>query len=308
MILVTGASGLLGANIVLYARDLGREVAALSYAHPIYIPGVECRIADINDSQAVHTVVNSFKVDSIVHCAAATNVDWCEDHPEEAEKINVYASRQLAQFAADSNIPLLYVSTDSVFDGKRGNYSEVDETGPLNVYSRSKLRAEQEVLQLNPKAIIARVNIYGWNAQNKKSLAEWILGELGAGRTVPGFTDIYFSPLLVNDLAEVVLAMLDRRLVGVYHVVGSERTSKFEFAVRVAETFGFESKCVVPARMAAAALRAPRPLDVSLATTKIRAELGRTMPNVQDGLERFRSLRQSGYSDQLKQYVSGVTQ
>jgi dTDP-4-dehydrorhamnose reductase len=248
------------------------------------------------------------KPDSIIHCAAATNVDWCEDHPQETELVNVGASSHLAAIASQLSARFLYVSTDSVFEGKQGNYTEADEPAPLNIYAKSKLCGEQEVLRRCPSALIARVNSYGWNAQDKPSLAEWILGQLAAGKQVRGFTDVHFCPLLANDLAEILLAMLDRGLSGLYHVVGSERASKYEFARRVAMTFGFELERIVPTQLAEAKLRAARPLDVSLNTGKVRLALGRSMPDVESGLGRFRTLGEQGYPQRLKSYLTGAAE
>jgi dTDP-4-dehydrorhamnose reductase len=120
---------------------------------------------------------------------------------------------------------------------------------------------------------------------------------------VRGFDDVYFCPMLVNDVAEVLLTMLDRGLSGVYHVVGSERISKYEFAKRVAKTFNLATDCVVPVSIVKAQLRALRPLDASLNTEKIRAALGKPMPDVDTGLHRFRDLDESGYRNQLKSFA-----
>lgn len=306
MILVTGASGLLGAGVLCHARDAGRPVAGLCHRHLVRFPSAQVFSVDLTAPEATRQAIVSLRPESIIHCAAATNVDWCEDHPLQAQQVNVQASSCLAEIARDLDARFIYISTDAVFDGERGNYSETDEPAPLNVYAKSKLGGEQEVLRLYPSALIVRANIYGWNAQNKPSLAEWILGQLLAGRQVPGFTDVYFSPLLANDLAEVLLAMLDCGLSGIYHVVGSERISKYEFARSVAATFGFDLDRVSTARLTESRLRAPRPLDTSLSTGKIAGVLGRSMPDVESGLRRFRSLGENGYAQQLKGGLTGA--
>jgi dTDP-4-dehydrorhamnose reductase len=111
--------------------------------------------------------------------------------------------------------------------------------------------------------------------------------------------------MLVNDFAEVLMSMLDRQLSGLYHVVGAERISKYEFARRVAMAFGFKPERVVPTRVVDASLRAARPLDVSLNTQKVGCALGRAMPDVDSGLRRFRALQQSGYAQRLRRYLTG---
>lgn len=306
MIVVTGASGLLGASVLCRARDTGRHAAGVYHRHPLHIPGTQMLSVDLTDTQAMRQAITRLRPESIVHCAAATNLDWCEDHPDETQRINVEVSSGLAEIARDLQARLVYISTDAVFDGRRGNYSESDVPAPLSVYARSKLDGERVVLARDPSALIVRVNIYGWNAQEKQSLAEWILGQLAAQRQVPGFTDVYFCPLLANDLAETLFAMLDRRLSGMYHVAGSERTSKYEFARRAATTFGFDPDCVTRARLTDARLKAPRSPDTSLNTSKIAAALGSTMPDVESGLRRFRALKEEGYVQQLKASLAGA--
>jgi dTDP-4-dehydrorhamnose reductase len=304
MIVVTGASGLLGASVVTVARNLNREAVGLCHRHLLRIPGAQICTVDLTDQQAMRTVLPSLRPTSIIHCAAITNVDWCESHPEETELMNVQASSYLAELAQRLNARIVYISTDSVFDGKSGNYTENDLPAPLSVYAKSKWRGEQEVLRRHSSPLIVRVNIYGWNAQPKQSLAEWILDEVQSGKQVRGFDDVYFCPMLVNDLAEILLTMLDHGLSGIYHVVGSERISKYEFARRVVKTFDLAASCVVPTSVVEAQLRAPRPLDSSLNTEKIREALGRRMPDVNTGLRRFRELGEDGYRNRLKSLLA----
>jgi dTDP-4-dehydrorhamnose reductase len=306
MILVTGASGLLGASVALLAQEQGRQVVGLYHRHPVRMDGVKSLEADLADPVETRRIFLEVKPSIVVHCAAATNVDWCEEYPEEADRINVKMPATIAEAAAQSGARLLYVSTDSVFDGERGNYAETDTAAPVNVYAKTKFQGEKEVLRHHPAALIARVTLYGWNAQNKESLAEWILKQLTLGKVVPGFSDIHFCPVLANDVAEVLLSLLDQNLTGVYHIVGSERVSKYEFARRVALTFGFDPDQVDLTLLADAKLKARRPRDTSLNTEKICAALGRPMPDVEAGLRRFAQLRESGYVDRIKSHLTGV--
>jgi len=306
MLVVTGASGLLGATVLLEAHKQGRPVAGLCHQHLLHIPDIPIHSVDLTDSSAIQKIFLSLRPMQIIHCAALTNVDWCEDHPEETNKMNADSSGYLAQLALGLGARFLHISTDAVFDGKRMNYAETDEPAPLNVYGNSKLRGEHEVLRQNPSSVVARVNIYGWNAQNKLSLAEWILDQLTKGKSVPGFTDVYFTPILVNDLADILFAALDRGLSGIYHIGGSERVSKYEFARRLALEFGFDPSQIVLTNVAHASLRAKRAPDMSMNTEKISAAVGRVMPNIDSGLRRFRELRDAGYLQRLKGYLNGT--
>ncbi len=306
MILVTGASGLLGSKVVSHALDINHQVAGISHSYSWPVPGADTCNLDLRDFAATRRLVESLKPSTIIHCAAATNVDWCEENPAEADCLNVQVSIFLAQIAAELGAHFVQISTDSVFDGERGNYSESDTPAPLNVYARTKLLAEREVRRVHPSPLIVRVTFYGWNIQNKQSLAEWILDGLTAGKKVPGFTDVHFCPILANDLAETLLSMVDRGCDGIYNAVGSERTSKYDFARRLAVVFGLDADQIVPVSIKDAVLRASRPRDTSLTTKKIVRELGQAMPDVESGLRKFRELRERECARTLQSCFSGA--
>ena len=210
-------------------------------------------------------------------------------------------SSALATVAAHFGSQFVYISSDSVFDGTRGGYAEEDDVAPVNAYARSKLEGEIAVRSASPDSLVVRTNIYGWNMQPKASLAEWILSRLEAGSEVPGFQDVVFCPILVNDLGEVILEMLGRRLTGLFHVAGSEACSKYEFALRLAGMFGLDRGLVRPTSVEHSALRAPRPKNTSLCTARVGRALDRPMPSLDAGLERFKALRDSGFVAHLKQ-------
>ena len=299
---ITGASGVLGMALALEARTRGYEVVALYRSTPIAIPGVSCRCVDLlNESQTV-ALLEEIRPDHILHAAAEVRVDWCEEHPEEAVRANVDASIALAQYAARTNTGLLYISTDSVFDGTGRNYKESDPPSPVNVYSTSKLHGEIETLGIHPGAVVARTNFYGWTGRHKTGLVDWILKNLQATIELPGFTDAIFSPLLVNDAASALLDLVAFDVSGIFNVVGSESISKFEFARRVATTFGFDSDLVRPTTVSEARMKAPRPLNTSLSIAKLASLLGYELPDVATGLRHFAELRAGGYQQLLDTY------
>jgi dTDP-4-dehydrorhamnose reductase len=303
-LLITGVSGMLGSSLLSLARKQDRRVVGLYHQHPVSMPGVELLAADLTNEDEPRKIFREVKPSAVIHCAAATGVDWCEEHPEEAHRINVNVPSMLAAITNENQIDLLHISTDAVFDGERGNYIESDQPKPTNIYAATKSLAETEVLLKNPAAVIARVNLYGCSAYkrsaNKTGLAEWILRKLAAGSPLPGFSDVIFCPIFADDLAEILLAMLYKKLSGVYHVVGREAISKYEFAVRVASAFGFDPALVVAARIDDAGLKARRPRNTSLNTSKVCAALGRSMPGVDEGLRSFAKVLEAGPPDWMK--------
>jgi dTDP-4-dehydrorhamnose reductase len=306
MILVTGASGLLGGNLVLAANERGLAVAGLAHHHEVRIPGVLTHRLDLTNTNLLEKLLRSLPLRWIVHGAALTNVDWCEDHPAEAHEINVAASGRLAGVARDVGARVLYVSTDAVFDGGGGGgYREEDEPNPVNVYARTKWLGERAVLEAAPDSLVVRTNLYGWNILDKASLAEWVLARLEAGEELPGFGNVVFSPLLANDLADVILELIERRATGVYHAGAADSCSKYDFARHLAQEFGLDAILVRRATLTAAGLRAPRPLNTSLDTGKLARELGRALPTVREGLRRFKGLRDRGFRERLKRMAGG---
>jgi dTDP-4-dehydrorhamnose reductase len=278
---------MLGSAVALEARKRGCEVVSLYRSVLPSTPDVRTEKLDIRNAQEVERILSRLRPDAVVHTAAEVHVDWCEDHPEEAAATNVNGTRNLAEAAARLGAGFLYVSTDSVFQGDRGNYSEEDETGPLNVYARSKLAGEEVTLKALPGAIVARTTFYGPGGQHKPGLLGWILDELQHGRELPGFTDVVFCPVPVNDVASALLDLLERDSSGMFHVVGSEAVSKYEFARRVAAKFGYDPNLVKPSALVDLKLRARRPLNTSLNISKLRRALERSMPNVEEGLDKL---------------------
>jgi len=300
MILVTGASGLLGSNIIMHLQSKNEATVALYNSKSISVTNVQCIKADITNERVIKEIIYSLKPDSIIHCAALTNVDWCEKHPSDAYNINANATRFIAEAAHEINALLFYISTDSVFDGKKGNYKESDCPNPVNTYAKSKLRGESEIIKSGVEYCIARTNIHGWNLQNKFSLSEWILNKLETKQKVPAFFDVTFSPLLVNDLATIILDMVKKRSTGLYHIGSSDFCNKFEFACKLADVFDLEKSLIHPVSIDDMSLIAKRPKNMSLNTTKVCTTLKRKMPDIISGLEKFKLLSESGYVQDLK--------
>jgi dTDP-4-dehydrorhamnose reductase len=298
--LVTGASGLLGANLIAEFSVRGEPVIAQYLNHGIDFPGVQSVRCDITDFGRLGTLLHELKPAWIVHCAAATNVDWCERHSDECYRTNAEATLRIAAASRAVGARMVYISTDAVFDGSQGGYEETDEPHPVNVYGKSKLRGEILARSELSSVLIVRTNIYGWNAQRKASLAEWVIERLCSNADVPGFCDVVFSPLLVNDLAACLLEMMEGQLEGTYHVGSRDQLTKYEFAVRTARTFGYDDHLIRRASIGDAEMAAPRPLKTWLRVHKLERRMGRELPSVQSGLNRLKALFETGFVSRLK--------
>ena len=217
-ILITGASGLLGLNLAL-TQSLPSGSGTLKHT----ILGVdrsklagtpfELFKADLLEARALQQCLDTLKPEAIIHTAANANVDSCESDPQGAARLNAELPGELALACEQRGIRFLHISTDAVFDGtKDGSYTESDTPNPLGVYAQTKLDGERNVLSANPLASVARVNFFGWSLSGTRSLSEFFFNKLSSGQQCNGFTDVYFCPLFVGDLAITLLDMLEKHL------------------------------------------------------------------------------------------------
>ncbi len=297
-VLVTGASGLLGLNFAVQAAERHQVTGVVHHNELVGAP-FEVVQADLAQPGVAARLLEQVRPEVVIHCAAMANLEACQAQPELAWRMNADLPGELAIAAAQRHIRLVHISTDAIFDGQHGNYKEGDQPHPLGIYAQTKLAGEGWVAQANPQAIIARVNFYGWSLRGTRSLAEFFFRNLSAGKGVNGFTDVLFCPLLANDLADVLVEMLNHDLSGTYHVGSSESLSKYEFGCRIARLFNLDEVLITPTSWRAGGLQAERSPNLTMSTAKLAGALGHDLPGQQAGLLRFRQLYEDGYSQRI---------
>ncbi len=300
-ILITGTSGLLGLNLALEARN-GHQVTGVDRCSLAGVP-FEVLCADLLEPGAPDRLLETARPDALIHCAALAQLEPCEADPGLAARLNAGLPGELAAVCRRHAVRMIHISTDAVFDGTQsGAYAETDLPNPLSVYARTKLDGEKAVLAENPAAIVARVNFYGWSASGTRSLVEFFVNNLSAGKRVNGFTDVTFCPAFVGDLAGVLLAMLEQDLHGLYHAVGPECMSKYAFGVAVARRFGLDEKLISPDSVEGSGLVARRAHNLCLSIHKLSTALGRPLPAFSTGLDRFYAQYQQGFPQKIRSY------
>jgi dTDP-4-dehydrorhamnose reductase len=307
-LLITGASGLLGLNLALAASsragrpNAGYQVTGLVHSHGLAGAPFAVRAVDLYCCDQVTNVLDETRPEIVINCAAVTNLDAVESNPAPAWRLNADLPGWLAKECTHREIRFVHISTDAIFDGLRGGYTEEDVPFPPNVYARSKLAGEAAVFEANPQAIVARVNFYGWSISGQRSLAEWFLTNLAAGRQIKGFTDIFFCPLLANHLAGLLLEMVEQHLAGLYHVVSRDGMSKYAFGQALARQFHLDESLISPASNLEAGLTARRSPNMTLCTDKLAAALGIALPDVASGIAQFYNLYTEGYPQRLRSF------
>ena len=274
VVLVTGASGSLG-WVLASTPGQEAEVVAAYHSHPYHPEGTRGARLDLEDPCSIKAFLEEYRPRTIFHLAAITNPDQCEKDPVRARRVNLEATRELAQWAGSQGAKLVFASTDLVFDGRKGDYSEDDVPVPLNVYGRTKLEAEKAVLKACPGGVVVRSSlIYGIGGPKGRTFLSRLLGALSRGERMRLFIDQKRSPVLLEDLAGAMVTAVRRGLTGIYHVAGSEAITRFDFGAMVCEIFGFDRRLLVPIRMADFEYEAPRPLDSSLNISRFKKAVG----------------------------------
>jgi dTDP-4-dehydrorhamnose reductase len=233
-VLVCGARGMLGQDVVRVARSANHEVVSL--------PAL-----DITDRGAIEDAVAAERPDAVVNCAAYTNVDGAEDEPEEALRVNAGGAANVAAAAARAGASVLYPSTDYVFDGTKGEpYVESDEPAPLSSYGRSKLSGEEQTATANERHYVVRSSwLFGTGGGNfvetMLSLGRRGGGEAGAGEVVV-VRDQVGCPTYAGHLAEGLVRLLDSHAFGLHHMAAGGSCSWYEFALEIFRRAGVECR------------------------------------------------------------------
>jgi len=273
--LVTGASGLLGHKIVQLALKKGYEVYSVYKEHAT-TAGKPIKL-DLTDQDQVFETIMKRQPKAIIHAAAYTDVDGCEINQDLAWRVNAEATKYLAIASVNAGSHLTYVSTDYVFDGEKGLYSEEDQPNPISYYGYTKLKGEEFVKKHADSWCIARTSvIYGWNQTQKLNFATWIVSNLNQGKEVKVLMDQHVSPTLNTNLAEMLLEITEREMIGTLHTAGASRVSRYEFALRLANVFNLNKHAIKPAKTDDMHWKARRPKDSSLNVSKAKALLNVT--------------------------------
>ena len=300
-LLITGASGLLGLNLSLGMIET-HTIVGVDRSKLAATP-FELVQADLLEARACSRLINETRPDAVIHTAANANIDSCESDPVGARRLNAELPGELADACAKHGVQLVHISTDAVFDGtKNGIYTEDDTPNPLSVYAQTKLDGEHAVLSVNPNAAVARVNFFGWSLSGTRSLSEFFHNNLSTGRQVNGFTDVWFCTMFVGDLADTLVRILEKGLSGLYHTVGSEAITKYDFGVRIARQFGYDPGLVIPISVEESSLKAKRSHNLRLSVHKLSTDLGIEIPGVSTGIKKFYTQLQQGYPQKMRTY------
>ena len=281
---VTGASGMLGTALVTHLSKL-HKVFATSRSKGIEGKDIKWDCFDLTDIELLNKWLDRVKPNVVIHCAAIVNVDLCEENFDLATKLHVETTKIMSNYLNRNNGRLIYISTDSVFDGKKhGSYNEFDLVNPLNVYAKTKLMGERPV-QLMTNGLVLRTNIIGWTRENSVSFSEWMLKGLTDNIPLNLFYDVNFSPLNVYDLSIIIEKIIQNPIFGLYHCASSDSISKYDFGRKMAEIFQLSDSNINRISVDDMEFKASRPKNMALNINKISAVLEYDFPNAIDAIK-----------------------
>lgn len=251
-------SGFLGSNIIQELDRLKIQSVGTSYNADNNTLKV-----DVRNINSINDCIQKVKPDIMINCAANVQLDYLENNPEVAFSINSEGARNVAKLAKQNEIRLIHISTDGVFDGLKGMYSEDDIPHPINVYARSKLLGEEFVKENTDDYIIIRTNFYGYHSQGK-FLFNWIINTLKQNKELTGFDDVIFTPLEVINLSRMISEIAITNYRGIIHLASDEAISKYQFALKIADIFHFNKDLIKKGSVDEANFIAKRPKNTSL--------------------------------------------
>lgn len=273
-LLLTGATGALGGYLLRELARIDAKVSAWSGSRPAELFGVAVRPVDLARPDAVAGAFRALRPDVVLHVGALASIGACWQNPQQAQAINVGGSTLLAELTAEAGARLLLVSTDLVFDGTRGWYTEQDPPAPLSVYGRSKADAERAVLGY-PRTAVARVSLlFGPTLTSRGSFFDQLVSTLRAGQTVICFADEWRTPLALATAAQALVGLARSDFEGLLHLGGAERLSRLEMGLRLATYLGVDTNLVLAAGREDLVSPERRPRDTSLDSTHWRVQFG----------------------------------
>jgi len=276
-ILITGANGLLGQAVMhIFTRESDFELIQSSVEDKAFVSfGSEYLKIDITNKEEVKKIVREFNPKIIVNCAAFTDVDKCETEREACWKLNVDAVKNLIIASRINDAKIIHYSTDYIFDGKYGPYNETAIPNPISFYGRSKLAAENALTTSGVNyAIIRTMVLYGLGVNVKPNFALWMINKLKSKEPINIVDDMFGNSTVADDLAYGSLKLIEKNCNGIFNIAGRDIESRFDFAMKMCDVFGFDKKLIKKIKTKDLNQPAQRPLNSGLITLKAETELG----------------------------------
>jgi dTDP-4-dehydrorhamnose reductase len=281
---VIGAGGFLGSNIGYLLGDRISLFGVVRREKPI--PGyLQTDQIDILNEEALVRYLNGIGPEVVINAAALASHALCERDPDLALLLNGVAPGVIAAATHRLGIPLVHISTDAVFDGRKGQYTEFDTCTPFSVYGETKLEGETRVMNATQDVTVVRTNFFGWSPTGSRSVLEFFVSALRNRTIVNGYTDFRVTSIYVLDLVRILRLVIESEFNGILHIGSSDSRSKFEFGLSVANIFGFSESLILPVESMVDLHLTSRKRDLSMDIKLVQSMIEEFVPSQESGIQ-----------------------
>ena len=285
-LLITGFNGFVAGSVIAQAKDTYEIHGIGRSKNPVGEPGIFYHNLDLLDEQGFTTLFREIRPDAVIHTAAMANIDICQKNQEQAEKVNVGVTRMIAGLCKELGAKLVFCSTDTVFDGIKGDYTETDAPHAVNYYAETKIKGEQIVLLASSENVVARLAlVMGLPVigQGNSFLADTI-EKLKKGLQVPFPENEIRTPVDVITLGSALVELAGNQFGGIIHLSGCTKINRYQMALEIATTLGYPTELILGVNSNAMADRAPRANDASMDNALAKKVLKTPMRTLAEGL------------------------
>ena len=285
-LLITGFNGFVAGSVIAHAKG-NCEIHGIGRSeNPLNEPDIYYHNLDLLDEQGFTSLFNEISPDAVIHAAAMANIDVCQVNQEMAERVNVGVTKMIARLCSEHGVKMVFCSTDTVFDGVRGNYVETDIPYPLNFYAETKVKGEQIVLSASPENVVARLAlVMGLPVIGKgNSFLADMISKLGKGIEIPFPANETRTPVDVITLGSSLIELAGNQFGGIIHLAGNTKISRYQMGLEIATTLGYPTNLILSVDSNAMAGRAPRANDASMDNSLAKKVLKTPMHSLAEGL------------------------
>ncbi|HBB26012.1 MAG TPA: dTDP-4-dehydrorhamnose reductase [Bacteroidetes bacterium] len=290
MITIVGAGSTTGAALIPMLLEETDEKLQLLSSRPLAYDHerVQMHVVNVRDKNVLKQTIMAAMPQMVINLAAMTNVDKCESERQMAWDLNVTLVENLARITRVLDAKMVHISTDYVFDGTKGPYTETSVPNPINYYGKSKLAGENICVAGNANSLVIRTNVIYGPPRERPDFVRWVLDALDSQTPIRVVDDQIGNPTYVDDLAEVIMRLGMSRRTGLYHAGGADFLSRYDFALKIAEFFKLDPSIISRVTTAELAQPARRPLRLGLISLKAETDLRMRLRGVDSGLTSIR--------------------
>ena len=298
-VLITGGAGLFALNCAIAKRKSHLITLGTHIREPV-LANTATRKLNLESVDYLVQDLKIVKPSLLIHAAGLTNIEACEADPEQAWHVNVTLAANVARACKELDIPLVHISTDHLFSDNSAMANEQDQVAPVNMYGLTKAEAEAQVQKAWDRALIIRTNFYGWGTTYRASFSDIIISTLREGRQITLFEDVYYTPILIEFVAEAILDLVERMEFGVFNVVVDESISKYNFGMKLADKFNLDKRLIKAGILEEKKDLTPRPHNMSLSNAKVSRVIGRRLGSVAEQLKKLHAQEQEGLAKEMQ--------